>query len=307
MSQRFYLEPDWQSWNDRIAVPVIPRHMQGKFNYKLYKEKSSQLEFVDKKIEDLLSERTSIVVSIITMQDTAPVQIVKRERKEKAHASASWPIGNLSVDVDKNSEKKKAVFQGFKRVDDYDLNYTADEMAVFSSTIPYEEGIRIRIKRQNSLHKGFIRKVSRFLTWKLNFKYMQAYVSGCGFVVKDGFISIYNKGDDIVIIRKPFYGDGYDCIIAQIQILIEFYYNFEIEGKPREKLVIMPEYVLGLIYKYIINGTADEPISTDLPCETFIKELDPMEDCEDLPCLVNYLTSRLQQPSRTLNWLEEMD
>jgi len=207
MSQRFYLEPDWQSWNDRIAIPLIPRHMQGKFDYKLYKEKSSRLEVLDKYIESLLSERTSLVISIITMKDTAPQLYVRKEQKNDL--MVPFPkvssFGNSSINVD--TKKKQDIYSYvFKRVDEYALNYTESEIAAFSTVIPDDELVKIRVKRQDGLFRGFARKIGRFLAWKLKFSHMHVYSNACGFALKNNVLSLYCRKDDSILFAKPYHG-----------------------------------------------------------------------------------------------------
>jgi len=302
MLQRFYLEPDWQSWNDRIAVPPIPKHMQGKFNYKLYKEKSSRLESVDKQIEDLLSERTSLVVSIITMQDTAP-QFVSYLQCREREVDPKLPIPRiLSWNLDTLIEKKSCLPK-FKRVGSYVLDYTRDQISEFSNQIPYEDNVQLRVKRQGKILMGFIRKLGRFLQWKLGFTHIQIYVNTCGFAFNHGDISIYDRDDDFIILSKTHDGSNDGLRIVAAKLFVEFYFNFEIEGKIRNKLVVSPEYVLGLIYKYFILETIVEVKKEVIPPPTSLDE----EDCEDLPCLVNYLSSRLERPDRNPDWLEELD
>jgi len=308
MSQRFYLEPDWQSWNDRIAIPLIPRHMQGKFDYKLYKEKSSRLEVLDKYIESLLSERTSLVISIITMKDTAPQSYVQKEQKNnlKVPFPKANTFGNLSINVD-TKKKQNNYNYVFKRVDEYSLNYTESEIASFSALIPDDDEVKIRVKRQNGLLRGFARKIGRFLAFKLEFSHMHVYSEACGFALKNNVLSLYCRKDDSVLFTKPYHGAFDDILVAVLQMFVEFYYNFEVEGKVRKIPTDVPEYVLGLVYKYIVtdlnkienNFLNEKPIGP-------VVEPNEMEDCEDLPFLVDYLSSKFGS-DQTPSCLEEID
>jgi len=255
MSQRFHLEPDWQGWNDRIAVPVIPASMQGSFNYKLYKEKSAQLEQVDKQIEGLLSLRSSIVVSIITMRDNSGVRVIDHKSITKKGSSKKqvWPIGNLSSEVDTDQVVKTRLFPVYKRVADYDLRYTREEISLLAYMIKYDTDVNLRIVKQGNYLSGFIRRSARFLRWKFGFTNMEIYARSIGYVVKEGKILAYNKEDDFVLASKEIDVDE-DLVLQQLQVFVEVLYNYDIVGKERVKTMLFgPDYVLAMLFKYIIN------------------------------------------------------
>jgi len=255
MSQKFHLEPDWQGWNDRIAVPVIPASMQGSFNYKLYKEKSSQLEKVDKQIEGLLSLRSSIVVSIITMRDDSGIRVIdhKSITKKGSNKKQVWPIGNLSSEVDTDQVVKTRLSPVYKRVAEYDLKYTREEISLLAYMIKYDTDVNLRVARQGSYLSGFIRRSGRFLKWKFKLSNMEIYTRSIGYVVKDNNIVAYNKEDDVVLASKEIDVDE-DLVFQQLQVFIEVIFNYDIVGKERKQTILFgPDYILALLYKYIIN------------------------------------------------------
>jgi len=233
MSQRISSEPPWQSWNTRIADHAVPQHI----------------------LSSLGVVSTDQFVPLPLYVHEQPSKVVGDVKKTKKKKTKRVPV-DFKVAEPQSSEisfPKVKSFPVFVRSGYFQLNYTGDELRLYAQSMDYDPDARIKVLQyQQDKTYGFIRRVSRLLRWKFGFDLMEIYASCIGFSFREDRLSLHERSEGSFLCSRD-YEPTSDPVLQQIQLFVEFYYNFDIVGK--EKLGDIPHsplYVLSYALRYIV-------------------------------------------------------
>jgi len=257
MSQKIPIEPDWQSWNLRIANSALPPRIKSSLG-----TKSSAAELI-----------AALEVMCCKEIPSAPLVFKEKGNKKgkKLIPESSETIFKRTEFVDSWIDYKKRAFPVFVCVGHVDLKYSCDYLRVHSIEMELDPAARTKVLQQKEEMTGFIRRISRLLKWKFGFSLMPLYASCVGFIFKNNKIAIYERQNGTELCDRNFVL-GEDFIVEQIQMFIEFYYNFDIVGKDRVDNPYDPLHVLIYALKYVLfdelQGPDDKETSQSLETES---------------------------------------